>query len=149
MVAAAAGDAVRLKDAIEAQASEFTDDTPETEAGRLVARTLSSLLAGRLQEARLAYLNARRILQETEHIHYLSQLQLAVGHLAAGLFPEADDAARKAEEYFHTRGADSYVTTYRTHAAKGSDNSAAARARAAEVAEAEPSVTPGGAVPPR
>ena len=80
------------------------------------------------------------------------QLQLVVGHRAANRFAEAAQAMREAEEYFHMHGADSYVAIYRAQAA--SDAAAGAefspRVAGAELAETEPSVTPGGgAGPPR
>jgi hypothetical protein len=89
----------------------------------------------------LAYLNARRILEDVGGVHLLAQLQLAVGHLAADQIPEAADAAREAEEYFHARGADTYVAAYRAHAVKAPAATAESPARvaSAEVAEAEPS----------
>ena len=149
-VAAAAGDPSRLQDAIEAQAA-LSDDLPSTQAARQVALTLSSLLTGRMDESRVAYLHARRLLEQIGYAQSLAQLQLTVGHLAADHFQEAAEAAREAEDYFHSRGADAYVATYRAHAVKGPIAGAVEPATrvAAEVGEAEPSVTPGGAIPPR
>ena len=141
LAAAAAGDASRLQDAVQAQAPTVTDDLPKSQAARHFAMTLTALLAGRWDEARLAYQTARRILEETANVHVLAQLQLAVGHLAAGHFVEASDAAREAEEYFRSRGADSYVATYRAHAAREQAGSPESSIRVASggVAEAEPS----------
>jgi class 3 adenylate cyclase len=138
-VAAAAGDHLRLQDAVQAQAG-LADDLPTTQAARQVALTLTALVAGRWDEARMAYLHARRILEEVGHAQVLAQLQLAVGHLAADQVSEAAEAAREAEDYFHARGADAFVATYRAHAVKGPTVGAESPTRMAdEVAEAEPS----------
>jgi hypothetical protein len=141
LAAAAAGDASRLQDAAQAQASAVRDDFPMSQAYGQVALTLASLLSGRWDEARLEYLNARRMLDEVGHAQALAQLQLAVGHKAADHFAEASDAAREAEEYFHARGADAYVATYRAHAVKepAVGEESPTRVTSAEVAEAEPS----------
>jgi hypothetical protein len=138
-VAAAAGDQLRLQDAVQAQA-ELADDLPTTQAARQIGLTLNSLLAGRVDEARMGYLHARRILEEIGYAHSLAQFQLAVGHLAGDQFREAAEAAEEAEDYFHERGADAYVATYRAHAVRGPTVGAAPQTRVAdEVAEAEPS----------
>jgi class 3 adenylate cyclase/predicted ATPase len=145
--AAAAGDASLLQDAVQAQAPLVTDDLPASHAARQVAQILTALLAGRWEEARVAYLSARRILEEVGNAQVLAQVQLAVGHKAADHFPEAAEALREAEAYFDARGADAYVATYRAHAAKepAADGEPSTRVGRTEVAEAEPSVTPGGA----
>jgi hypothetical protein len=138
-IAAAAGDELRLQDAVQAQA-ELADDQPTAQAARQVALTLTALMAGRWDEARMAYLQARRILEEVGHAHSLAQLQLAVGHLAGDQFREAAEATREAEDYFHARGADAYVATYRAHAVKGPTVGVTPSTRVAdEVVEAEPS----------
>jgi hypothetical protein len=110
-------------------------------AGRQVALTLTSLLAGRWDEARVMYLNARRLLEEVGTAQVLAQLQLAVGHLAADHFREAADAAREAQDYFHARGADAYVATYRARAVKAPAAGQESRTSRppAEVAKVEPS----------
>jgi len=116
LAAAAAGDASRLAEAIEAHATGVSDDLPLSRGSREVGVTLSALLSERWDEARAAYLRARRLLEETEAAQLLAQLNLAVGTIAAGRFSEATDAARDAEEYFRQRGADGYVATYRAKA---------------------------------
>ena len=80
---------------------------------------MRSLLSGRWEQAKTAYLAARSSLEEVGNPQTLAQLQLTVGHLAAGRFREAEEAAAEAEAYFHARGADAYVATYRARAVKG------------------------------
>ena len=120
--------------------SSLADDLPMSLAARQIALTLTSLLDGRWDEARLTYLKARRIVEEVGNLHLLALLQLAVGHLAADHFSEAAQALQEAEEYFHARGADAFVATYRAHAVKGPSASAQSptKVSGAEVAEAEP-----------
>ena len=50
-------------------------------------------------------------------------------------------AAREAEEYFHARGADAFVATYRAHAVKepAAGERSPTRGADAEAAEVEPS----------
>jgi hypothetical protein len=139
--ATAAGDASRLREVIDVQAAIVTDDLPLSQAGRHLAATLTALVASRWDEARMAYLNARRLLEDIGDVTLLARLQLAVGHLAADHFPEAADAAREAEQYFHDRGADAYVATYRAKAVRrpASGEETGAGSSDMEVAEAEPS----------
>jgi len=63
-----------------------------------------------------------------------------VGHLAADHFSEAAQASREAEEYFHDRGADAFVATYRAQAVKvpGAGERSPTEVSDAAVAEAEP-----------
>ena len=138
--AVAAGDASRLRDAVQAQDSMLADGLPMSLAARQIALTLTALLDGRWDEARLTYMKARRIVEEVGNLQVLALLQLAVGHLAADHFSEAAQAAREAEEYFHARGADAFVATYRAHAVKEPPVGAQSPTKVAdvEVAEAEP-----------
>ncbi|HET7141560.1 MAG TPA: AAA family ATPase, partial [Candidatus Limnocylindria bacterium] len=117
LAAAAAGDASRLAEAVRVQSNVLIEDLPLAHAARQIAAALEALLAGRWDEARTSYRNARRLLEDIGVMTLLAQLQLRVGHLAADKFPEAAEAARAAEEYFHERGADAYVVTFRTKAA--------------------------------
>ena len=117
--AVGAGDQGRLEEAIEAGAERVSDDQPTSRAARQIAETLRSLLSGRWEQAKTAYLAARSSLEEVGNPQTLAQLQLTVGHLAAGRFREAEEAAAEAEAYFHARGADAYVATYRARAVKG------------------------------
>ena len=138
---AAAGDPLRLRDAVQAQDASLADSLPMSLAGRQIALTLTSLLDGRWDEARATYLKAMRIMEEVGNLQLIAQLQLAVGHLGADHFSEAAQALQEAEEYFHARGADAFLATYRAHAAKGPAAGARPAATAAdvEVAEGEPS----------
>ena len=117
--AAAAGDASRLREAVKAQISVLADELPLSLSGRQIALTLTSLLDGRWDEARLTYLKARRIVEEVGNLQLLALLQLTVGQLGADHFSEAAQALQEAEEYFHARGADAFVATYREHAREG------------------------------
>ena len=137
LAAAAAHDASRLEVAVQAHAGFATDDLPMSHAGRHIALTLTALLAGRWDEARMSFMNAHRILEEVGNAQNLAQLQLAVGHKAADQFPEAADAAREAEEYFNARGADAYVATYRAHAVNEPAAAHESSTRMAETAEVE------------
>jgi class 3 adenylate cyclase len=139
--AAAAGDETRLQEAILAQSPVLSEGVPLSQAARQVAQALTSLLAGRWDEARTAYLEARRVIEEIGNAQMLAQLQLSVGNLAADRFSEAAEAARAAEDYFAARGADAYVAAYRAHAVRqpARDNESATRVASAEVTEAEPS----------
>jgi class 3 adenylate cyclase len=139
--AAAAGDPVRATEAVQAQAAVLTDDLPLAQAARQVAVCLPALLAGRWDEARTSYLNARRLLEEIGTLTLLARLKLQVGWLAADQFPEAAEAAREAEDYFHDRGADAFVATFRAKAVgpQAIGREPAARAPSATLAEAEPS----------
>src|SRR4029453_4275495 len=96
----------------------LADGLPMSLAARQISMTLISLLEGHWDEARLAYLQARRILEEGGHRQLVALLQLAVSQLAADHFSEAAQAAQEAEEYFHDRGADAFIAIYRAHAAK-------------------------------
>jgi len=78
--------------------------------------TLTALLEKRWDEGRALYLEARRSLEAVGFAAGLARLQLAVGHLGAGRFADADDAATAAEGFFHDRGADGYVTRYLANA---------------------------------
>jgi class 3 adenylate cyclase len=117
LAAAASGDSSRLADAVQAQAAILTEDLPLAQASRQVAAALTALLANRWDEARVSYINARRLLEDIGALTLLARLQLEIGHSAADRFPEAAEAARAAEEYFHARGADAYVATFRAKAA--------------------------------
>ena len=136
-VAAAAGDQGRLEEAIAAQSEEISGDQPLARAARQIAETFRSLLSGGWDQARAAYLAARSSLEEAGNLQALAQLQLTVGHLAAGRFREADEAAAEAEAYFHARGADAFVATYRARAVKGDAlaDRQPTRAKAAEGAQ--------------
>jgi hypothetical protein len=135
LAAAAAGDAGGLEEAVRFQEAQGrSEDLPMSQAARHIRIVLVSLVAGRWEQARVAYLAAEPVLAEIGHAQLLAQLQLAVGHLGAARLPEANEAAAEAEAYFHARGADAYVVTYRAHAAKGSmpAEPQPARAKAAE-----------------
>ena len=139
--AAAAGDASRLRDAVQAQDSILADGLPMSLAARQIGLTLTSLLDGRWDEARLTYMKARRIVEEVGNLQVLALLQLAVGHLGADHFSEAAQAAQEAEEYFSARGADAFVATYRAQAVKepAAGGRSPTKVADAEVSEAEPS----------
>jgi hypothetical protein len=77
---------------------------------------LSSLLAGRWEDARRGYLEARRTIEAFGHHQLLARVQLAVAQLANDRFPEAAEAGEAAASYFHERGADTYVAAYRANA---------------------------------
>jgi hypothetical protein len=80
-------------------------------------------------------------LEEIGTLTLLARLKLQVGWLAADQFPEAAEAAREAEDYFHDRGADAFVATFRAKAVgpQAIGREPAARAPSATLAEAEPS----------
>ena len=79
---------------------------------------LGALLDERWEAGRASYLQAKRLLEQVSNQLMLARFQLAVGHLAANHFPEAAEAAREAEAFFHERGADAYVEGYRARAAR-------------------------------
>ncbi|HEX6655097.1 MAG TPA: adenylate/guanylate cyclase domain-containing protein [Candidatus Limnocylindria bacterium] len=138
LAAAAAGDASRLAEAVDAHATGVTDDLPLSRGSRELGVVLTSLLAARWDEGRAAYLRARRLLEETEAAQLLAQLNLAVGQIAAGRFAEAADAGREGEEYFGARGAAGYVAIYRAKAFRGStEPDRIGRAAAPQSVEAE------------
>jgi tetratricopeptide (TPR) repeat protein len=139
--AAAAGDAARLREAVEAQAQGVTDDSLISQAAWQVGSTLTGMLAGRWEEGRLAYLQASRLLEELGATKPLALLQLAVGHIAADRFPEAEEAADQADEFFGARGAESFVATYRAKAARHPAAGSVPQAATSDpkLAEAEPS----------
>jgi hypothetical protein len=139
--AAAADDAARLDEAIRAQAENVTDDSPMSQAAHHFGETLAALLAARWDDARMAYLQARRAFEALSAATPLAMLQLAVGHLGADRIPEAAEAAREAEEFFSSRGAGSFLATYRANAVRhpGAGAKAPSRRTEADVAEAETS----------
>jgi hypothetical protein len=89
--------------------------------------SLSSLLAGRWDEARRGYLEARRTIEAIGFSTLLARLQLAVSHFAGDRFAEAAEAGEEAAAYFYERGADAYVATYRAAAAKAGESEPARR----------------------
>jgi class 3 adenylate cyclase len=116
--AAAAGEPGPLAEARRAQtAATEGPRLPASIARELLGETLAALLEGRWEAARSGYLNAKRLLDAIGNRILIAHLQLAVGHLAEHRFPEAADAAREAQAFFHDRGADAYVAGYRAHAA--------------------------------
>ncbi len=120
LAATAAGDSKHLEEAHRAQdRSVEGPDLPAPMANEQIAIAFGALLDERWDVARAAYLNAKRLLEQVGNRLLLARVQLAVGHLAAEQFPEAADAAREADAFFHERGADEYVAGYRAHAAHG------------------------------
>jgi class 3 adenylate cyclase len=138
LAAAAAGDAERLKEASRAQTRVVEGpDLPASIATAQIIAALGALLDERWDVGRLAYLNAKRMLEQINNRLLLARLQLAVGQLAGDHFPEAAEAEREAEAFFHERGGDAYVTGYRARAARGKAPGPATKpARDATIAEA-------------
>ena len=138
--AAAAGDAARLAEAVQAQAHGITEDTLLSQADRYAGAALTALVGERWDDARLAYVQARRLFDETGAAKSLALLRLTVGQLAAGRFPEADAAIKEADAFFSSRGADPFLAAYRANAFRPSSGKApSARPLDAGVAEPEPS----------
>jgi class 3 adenylate cyclase/tetratricopeptide (TPR) repeat protein len=116
--AVAAGDPGPLAEARKAFAAAVEGPRlPASVAGARIGDTLEALLEGRWEAARAAYVAAAKLLDGIGNRLLLSRLQLAVWHLAEGRFPEAADAGREAQAFFHDQGADAYVLGYRSHAA--------------------------------
>jgi class 3 adenylate cyclase len=77
---------------------------------------LAALLAEQWDEGRSRYLEARDMFLSIGYLLALARFQLAVGQLAVGRFPEADEAADEAERFFTERGAAAVVDEYRAAA---------------------------------
>ncbi len=119
LAAAASGDAAELA-AIQAELPSATPiDLPVGLGLRATGETLAALLAGQWDVARTAYRRAVASLEPAGYRTTLARLQLAVGHRAAGRFPEAAEAAEAAGSYFRERGADSVFATYEMKAVGG------------------------------
>jgi class 3 adenylate cyclase len=116
LAAVAAGDRGRLEEARASVTSRGAADPPFLRAIQDVGDALAAVLDERWDEARAAYLSAVAQLELATGWHTLARLQLAIGHAAAGRFPEAAEAAAAAETFFNERGAASYVRTYREKA---------------------------------
>jgi hypothetical protein len=122
LAAVAGGDRESLEEAHRAMlAAREGPDLPASIANEHLYEALAALLEDRWDAARAAYLNAKRLLEQVGNRLLLSRLQLAVGHLAAGRFAEAADAAQEAEAFFRERGADAYVAAYHAHAARANE----------------------------
>jgi tetratricopeptide (TPR) repeat protein len=135
--ATAAGDAEGLADAMKVSAT-LPAELLLSQADRHGGAVFAALLAGRWDDARLSYLNARRLLEDVGARTVLARLQLTVGHLASDHFPEAAEASRAAEDYFHDRGADAYVATYRANVNRPeAPRDRTARATATDALEAD------------
>jgi class 3 adenylate cyclase/tetratricopeptide (TPR) repeat protein len=118
MLAAAAAGSPDHLDAVRAELPPATSSDPPRIAGlRAVGDTFAALLAGQWDAARAGYRRALASLELSRHGTMLARFQLAVGHGAAGRFPEAAEAAAAAETFFRERGADAFVATYRAEAA--------------------------------
>ena len=117
--AAAAGDASRLGDAVQAQAAMLADGLPHSLAACQVALTLTSLLDGRWDEARMTYLNARRMVEEVGNPQILALAPAGGRPQWLPIISARPPRPRsEAEEYFRARGAEAFVATYRAHAVK-------------------------------
>jgi class 3 adenylate cyclase/tetratricopeptide (TPR) repeat protein len=117
--------ALARPDAVREAISVLVADGHQESLGRRSLRQMGEALllalgGGRWDEARSAYLSAARELEEFGARTSIARLQLAVGHAAAGRFPEAAEAASSAEEFFTARGALAYVEAYRRHAVRPS-----------------------------
>ena len=99
-------------------------------------------LEGRWDDARAGLLDAETVLAAVGEALMLARFRLALGHLAAGRFPEAAIAAEQAEQWFAQLGAPTYVASYRAAAAPGpagdSPTGAATPARDAPATPATP-----------
>ena len=126
---AAAADVDRLREAVEAVDLRLTDPQPMSVATRQIGTTFQALLDGRWDDGRYAYAAASRTLEATRNLQVLTQLRLAVGHLAGDRFPEAAEGLREAGSYFAERGAGGVVPAYRA-AATSSPAGAPTRPRA-------------------
>lgn len=138
LAAAAAGDLDGLREAgrVLTRVAEGPE-LPASIANVQIITALEALFEGQWDAARLAYLSAKRLLEQVNNRLLLARVQLAVGQLAEDHFPEAAEAAHEAELFFHERGADAYVTGYRARAARGRAPGAATKqARDATMAEA-------------
>jgi class 3 adenylate cyclase len=134
--AAGAGDPSLIREAAAALPAPRTREMRSTRAARQMADALAALLEDRWDEARGAYLAARRTLEEWGAATDLARLELAVGHRAEGRFREADEALREAEAFFHERGADAYVASWRANAARSAAPSAGSAQSAASMKRA-------------
>jgi class 3 adenylate cyclase/tetratricopeptide (TPR) repeat protein len=139
LAAAGGGRPGSIHEALEALAKAGQEDTRGRRALRQMGETLIAVVEGRWDAGRAGYLAAARELDEYGARTSRARLQLAVGHAAAGRFPEADEAAAAAQEFFAERGAQAYVDAYRQHAFRPEGSSAAESAPSGRLAaEASP-----------
>jgi hypothetical protein len=131
LAAAAGGSPKALAEVLDAMAI-LPRDMPLHEAAVHMAQSLAHLLAERWDAGRDEYLLAHRGLKDIGNALVDARLQLAVSQLAAGRFPEADEAGREAEAFFSERGAESFVLTYRAKAFRHAVDPARGRVTAAE-----------------
>ena len=129
--AAIAGD---LPDAL-SEAIEMLRATPWQ--GRVTAATIAAAeagqaaRAGKWEEARVAYRNARELQREAGDLLGEGMAGLAWGMLAGANDPEAAAAGAAAEAFFTERGSAALVTTYRAAFVPRKDAAASAPSRAA------------------
>ena len=138
LAAAAAGDRGRLEEARASVTPRGAADPPVLAAIHDLGEALRAVLDGRWDEARAAYLSAAAALEQASGRHTLARLQLAIGHAAAGQFPEAAEAAAAAEQFFNERGAEVYVRTYRAGAWKPGQADSVDHSQARSAAGVEP-----------
>lgn len=84
----------------------------------LVCDALVGALGGNWETARTSLLRAEKLLDEVGEGTLLARFRLAVGHLAAGRFPEADAGLAKARAWFAERGAAAYAEAYEANAVR-------------------------------
>jgi hypothetical protein len=89
---------------------------PQLRGFEHTADAFAAALEGRWEEARTAYLAAGRTFGELGDALAQARLQLAIGHLAEGMFGEAAAALEEASAFFAERGASAYVERYRAAA---------------------------------
>jgi tetratricopeptide (TPR) repeat protein len=118
LAAAALADVDKVKEAAARLVGTEGATLPAGVAKRHIADALVAALEGRWDEARASYLGANRVLEGIGDHLLLARFQLALSHLAAQRFAEADEAGREADAFFTERGAASYVEGYRANAAK-------------------------------
>jgi class 3 adenylate cyclase/tetratricopeptide (TPR) repeat protein len=116
--AAAAGDSTLMDEPARARlAAEASSVWAFSRASSYVPDALRALFGGRWDDARATYLNAKRLYEGVGERVALARFQLTFAHLAGDRLPEAVEAGREAEAFFHELGADVYVIGYRAHAA--------------------------------
>ena len=117
LAAAASGQGEWIAPALQAL-DAHAGGAPRTLAIHQMGAALAKLVDGKWDEGRVAFGAAQRALDDVGEITLLARLRLAVGHLAAGRFREADEAAAAADAFFTERAAKDYVTAYRSRAWK-------------------------------
>ncbi len=136
--ATALADVDRVREALAAGETLWRTTLPGHRGFMALGRAMDELASGRWPEARAAYREARGLLEQIGARTIVARQDLAVGHAAAGRFPDADEAARAAERFFSGHGADGYVATWRAMAISRAGTPAGGGRGASRAAGGEP-----------